>query len=107
LLLHWTKLGQFRRRHPALARGAHRKLSDLPYAFVRHDASTDDVVLVVLEVAAGARLALPACFKKESQLYDAYADRWLTVTDGWIRFTEYSTLALIECSSKNETAQTR
>lgn len=101
LLAHWRKLGQFRRRHPALARGAHRQVSDFPYAFTRDDAATGDLVMVVLEVMAGARLAVPACFKDASQLYDAYGDRWLAVIDGCITFSEYSALALVELTGKN------
>jgi len=36
LVTHWQKLGQFRQRHPAIAAGRHSKLSDSPYAFLRH-----------------------------------------------------------------------
>jgi alpha-amylase len=45
LLKHWQKLGQFRKRHYAVAAGSHQKLSDTPYAFSR--VADDDTVVVV------------------------------------------------------------
>src|SRR6185369_1341635 len=53
LLAHWRKLGSFRARHVALARGAHHMLAEAPYAFSRIDAATDDRVVVALD-ATGA-----------------------------------------------------
>ena len=44
-MAHWQKLGQFRKAHPAIAAGSHKKVSDKPYAFVRQKGK--DKVLVV------------------------------------------------------------
>jgi alpha-amylase len=46
ILAHWKALGQFRRRHPALAAGAHQKLEGDAYAFAR--TLGDDAVVVVV-----------------------------------------------------------
>ena len=46
LLAHGRKLGQFRARHVAIARGVHGKLSDAPYAFSR--VAAKDRVVVAL-----------------------------------------------------------
>ncbi|WP_379865310.1 alpha-amylase [Marinobacter sp. M5B] len=35
VLSHWTKLGQFRARHPAIGAGEHKQLSTKPYVFSR------------------------------------------------------------------------
>ena len=46
VLAHWRKLGSFRARHVALARGEHRELAGAPYAFSRIDAASGDRVVV-------------------------------------------------------------
>ena len=45
LVKHWQKLGEFRKEHPAVAAGGHKKISDKPYAFVRQ--KDGDKVMVV------------------------------------------------------------
>lgn len=45
LVKHWQRLGQFRARHPAIAAGSHRQLSDAPYSFLR-EKGADKVVVV-------------------------------------------------------------
>ena len=45
-LAHWQTLGQFRRRHPAIAAGAHQALEGDAYAFAR--TLGDDAVVVVV-----------------------------------------------------------
>ena len=35
ILLHWQKLGQFRRNHPAVGAGFHSEISNQPYTFSR------------------------------------------------------------------------
>lgn len=47
-LAHWQKLGQFRKRHPAIARGAHAPVSGGRYGFSRVSA-TDKVVVVLTD----------------------------------------------------------
>jgi alpha-amylase len=68
-LAHARKLGQFRLRHPALARGEHRLIAEKPYAFAR--VTDGDAVIAVPEAqgtlalqvhgvfADGARCATP------------------------------------------------
>ena len=45
LVKHWQKLGEFRKEHPAIAAGSHKKISDAPYVFVRE--KVKDKVMVV------------------------------------------------------------
>lgn len=45
LVEHWSKLNNFRLHHPAVAMGAHKKISDKPYAFMR-DTGSDKIVVV-------------------------------------------------------------
>lgn len=77
LLAHWRKLGQFRARHVALARGTHERLGTQPYAFSRIDG--DDKVVVALDVSAGSRVPVGAVFADGTALVDAYSGRRLVV----------------------------
>lgn len=45
LVKHWSRVLNFRNRHPAIAEGTHRQLSQKPYAFER--AKGDDKVVIV------------------------------------------------------------
>jgi alpha-amylase len=88
VLAHWQKLGRFRRRHPAVARGAHRKLADAPYAFHRHYASgtfTDDVI-VVMGAEGRTRLNVSHVFPDDTVLRDAYTGKIAIVSYGLVTF---------------------
>ncbi len=88
VLAHWQKLGRFRRRHPAVARGAHRKLADAPYAFHRHYASgtsTDDVI-VVMGAEGRTRLNVSRVFPDDTVLRDAYTGKIAIVSYGLVTF---------------------
>lgn len=85
LLDHWRKLGQFRQRHVALARGAHRQLGDAPYTFSRVDAASGDRVVVALEVEGMASIPVGEVFAEGSTVRDAYTGRTAVVTGGRVR----------------------
>lgn len=82
LLEHWRKLGQFRARHVAIARGEHRMLHERPYAFSRIDTTTGDRVLVALGVESATLLDVQGVFAEGESLYEAYSGRVLTVREG-------------------------
>jgi alpha-amylase len=87
VLAHWRKLGQFRARHVALAKGEHRKLSDTPYVFARvHPA---DKVVVGLGLTGGAPVQLPVqgVFADGDRVRDAYGGGLATVAAGRVQIT--------------------
>jgi len=89
VLGHWQKMGQFRRHHPSIARGAHQKLSDLPYAFHRHYAYgglTDDVI-VVLGARGRTQLNVSHIFPSDTVLRDAYTGNIAMVSYGLVSFS--------------------
>ena len=57
LLVHWQKLGNFRKRHPAVGAGRHQMLQQNPYLFKRSlkTSTTEDQVLVGLEWPEGPK----------------------------------------------------
>lgn len=80
LLEHWRRLGQFRARHPAIARGAHRKLGERPYTFSRVRES--DRVVVALGAGTGQPIPVAQVFADGQTLVDAYGGGQAVVTDG-------------------------
>ena len=94
VLAHWRKLGQFRLRHPAIAKGAHRKIGDAPYAFARIDAASGDRVVVALDVPGGAVLDVATIFHEGEVLTDAYSGWRGQVRDGRIQLQSAGTVLL-------------
>jgi alpha-amylase len=80
VLAHWRKLGSFRARHVALARGRHVKLAEAPYTFSR--ATADDRVLVSLGAKGTVRLPVAGLFAAGSKVHDAYGGTTATVSGG-------------------------
>ena len=80
VLAHWRKLGSFRARHVALARGRHTRLSDAPYTFSR--VAADDRVVVALGAKGKVELAVAGVFADGAKVHDAYGDTTATVHGG-------------------------
>jgi alpha-amylase len=94
LLAHWRKLGSFRARHVALARGAHRMLSEAPYAFSRIDAASDDRVVVALNASGPLVLAVADTFPDGQWLHDAYSGQRAVVANGQVSLAATGTVLL-------------
>lgn len=95
VLAHWRKLGQFRARHVAIARGAHRKRCHLPYVFSRIDNDSGDSILVVIGEGGQLTLDVAGVFHDGEWLRDGYGGARFTVEAGLIAFA-YDGVALIE-----------
>ncbi len=92
VLAHWQKLGQFRSRHVALARGVHRKLGSDPYAFSRVW-GTDRVV--ALPKASGAvTIPVDGVFRDGEMLRDAYSGLTVRVKAGKVSLDAQGTVLL-------------
>ncbi len=85
VLAHWQKLGQFRRRHVALAKGTHRKLSERPYVFSR--AHTDDRVVVALGASGEVAIPVGDTFTDGQRLRDAATGTVVTVREQRVTVT--------------------
>ncbi|MBR7801107.1 alpha-amylase family glycosyl hydrolase [Undibacterium fentianense] len=61
LLIHWQKLGQFRRAHIAVGAGVHQQISATPYIFKRHyqKDGVSDAVIAALDIEIGKALSIP------------------------------------------------
>ena len=88
VLEHWRKLGQFRRRHVALARGAHAKLADTPYTFSRQ--SSEDRVVVAVGMSSPGKVSVGAVYPEGARVRDAYTGATATVTGGAVEVAPHA-----------------
>jgi alpha-amylase len=98
ILEHWQKLGQFRRAHPAVGAGEHRRLQAEPYIFSR-TLETDELidrVLVAMDQGEGSKtIPVFGTFPDGTELLDAYSGATGTVTNGEISLVTESGLVLL------------
>jgi alpha-amylase len=76
VLDHWRKLGEFRRKHPAIGSGDHRRLQATPYVFSRtlKAGGRADKVVIALDQPAGARtIPVADVFPEGTLLLDSYS----------------------------------
>ena len=98
-LLHWQKLGKFRRNHPAIGAGKHKRLAKKPYVFSRTYISDDfkDKVVVGLDLPKGKKsLWVKGFFGDGTKLYDTYSDTFIEVQNGKANFESEYDIALLE-----------
>ncbi len=103
-LLHWQKLGQFRKNHPAIGAGIHQEISAQPYTFSRtfsKDNYTDQVV-VGLDLPIGKKeLSVGTIFENGTLLKDAYSGKVTIVTNGKISIDTNFDIVLLEKNKPN------
>lgn len=92
MLAHARKLGQFRLRHPALARGEHRLNSEAPYAFAR--VTANDRVIVAPDAQGAITLKVHGVFAEGATVRDAYSNQTTTVKDGAVAINATGTVLL-------------
>jgi alpha-amylase len=89
-LAHARKLGQFRLRHPALARGEHRLIAEKPYAFAR--VTDGDAVIAVPEAQGTLALQVHGVFADGARC--ATPTPITTVSNGTVTVTAGGTVLL-------------
>jgi alpha-amylase len=95
ILQHWKKLGKFRKNHPSVAFGTHRKIQDAPYVFSRVKA--DDRVVIGLDLPKGEKSVIVSeVFKSGEMLRDAYSGTIAIVEQGKIRINSPYDIVLLE-----------
>ena len=98
-LLHWQKLGQFRRNHPAVGAGIHKQISANSYVFSREYTTgnyTDNVV-VGLDLPIGKKeISVGTIFKNGDNVKDAYSGKVAIVIDGKVTFNTDFGIVLLE-----------
>ena len=98
-LLHWQKLGQFRKNHPAIGAGIHQKISSQPYVFSRTYTTNTytDQVVIGLDLPIGKKeLSVGTIFRDGTKLKDAYSGKETTVVNGKVSIDSEFDIVLLE-----------
>jgi alpha-amylase len=98
-LLHWQKLGQFRKNHPSVGAGIHKQISAQPYTFSRTFSKEDysDAVVVGLDLAIGTKeLFVGSIFAEGKLLKDAYSGKEAIVSNGKVTIDTEFNIVLLE-----------
>ncbi len=98
-LLHWQKLGQFRKNHPAVGAGIHREISNKPYVFSRtySKGKYTDQVVIGLELNKGKKeIPVGTIFKNGSKVKDTYSGKTAIVSKGKVTIDSDFDIVLIE-----------
>lgn len=99
LLVHYQKLGVFRKNHPAVGAGVHQKISSNYYLFTRTFSSKNytDKVLVGLDFPIGNKeINVANYFPEGTNVRDAYSGQLAKVENGKITINTNYTILLIE-----------
>lgn len=100
-LLHWQKLGQFRKNHPSIGAGIHKQISAQPYTFSRTFATENyvDGVVVGLDLAIGMKeLTVGPVFADGTLLKDTYSGKETVVVKGKVTIDSEFDIVLLESS---------
>jgi alpha-amylase len=98
-LLHWQKLGQFRKNHPSIGAGVHQEITTQPYTFSRMFAKSDyiDQVVVGLDLPMGKKqLSVGTIFPDGTKLTDAYSRKETIVSNGKVSIDTNFDIVLLE-----------
>jgi alpha-amylase len=96
--LHYQKLGQFRKAHPAVGAGIHQMISEDPYIFSREferEGYTDRVV-AGLDLDPGKKeIDLGGRFEDGTVLRDYYSGKQVTVQEGSVTIDSHHDIVLL------------
>ena len=99
MLLHWQKLGNFRKNHPAVGAGIHKEILASPYVFSRtfsRDNFTDKVI-IGLDLPKGQKeISVGTIFKDGTKLKDAYSGKEVVVSNGKVTIDTEFDIVLLE-----------
>ncbi|SFM98415.1 alpha-amylase [Algoriella xinjiangensis] len=95
LLIHFQKLGQFRRNHPAVGAGKQTDLQNSPYIFIRK--YKDDEVIIGLDLSVNRKeIDVKSVWADGTKVRDAYSNQQFVVKDGKISIDAPTTIVLVE-----------
>lgn len=98
-LAHWQKLGQFRKKHPAVGAGVNKEITASPYVCERtfNKGNYSDRVVIGLDLAKGSKqIAVGAAFKNGTAVRDAYSGKTAVVTNGKVTLDTEFDIVLLE-----------
>lgn len=101
LLIHYQRLGKFRKNHPSVGAGVHEMISEKPYWFSRiyTKGNYTDKVVVGLDLPQGKKTApVSSVFVNGALLKDAYSGEKAVVKNGKVELNTPYSIVLLEQS---------
>jgi len=96
---HWSRLGQFRKAHPAVGAGVHTQLQTNPYTFSRvfERGAIRDRVVVALDLPKDkpTPVTVAGVFSDGQTVRDYYSGKTAIVADGKVQFDAGNAIVLI------------
>jgi alpha-amylase len=99
VLLHWQKLGNFRKNHPAIGAGIHQEISASPYVFSRTFSKYNfmDNVVIGLDFPKGQKeISVGTIFNDGTKLKDGYSGKEALVSNGKVMIDSEFGIVLLE-----------
>ena len=99
VMLHWQKLGLFRKNHPAIGAGVHAQISASPYVFSRTftKGKYTDKVVVALDLDKGEKnIPVGKIFTDGTKVKDGYSGKTATVVKGKVTLNTDFEIVLLE-----------
>lgn len=99
VLVHWQKLGKFRKNHPSVGAGKHKMISKTPHVFSRSFEKGDysDQVVIGLELPSGEKtIDVSSVFKDGDVLLESYSNKETEVKDGKVNLSTTFSIVLLE-----------
>lgn len=97
--IHWQKLSNFRKNHPAIGAGIHTQISSTPYVFSRAfvKGNFNDTVVVGLDLPLGNKeISVGTIFKNGNKVKDAYSGKTSIVKNGKVAINSPFQILLLE-----------
>jgi alpha-amylase len=99
ILLHWQKLGRFRRDHPSIGAGVHTQIKAKYYTFSRSFSNgkyTDKVVVGLNYPKGNKQIVVGNIFKNGTKVKDAYSGKTSIAIDGKVALNSDFEFVLLE-----------
>ncbi len=97
--IHWQKLSDFRKNHPAIGAGIHTQISSTPYVFSRTfvKGNFNDTVVVGLDLPLGNKeISVGTIFKNGNKVKDVYSGKTSIVKNGKVAINSPFQILLLE-----------
>ena len=97
--IHWQKLSNFRKNHPAIGAGIHTQISSTPYVFSRTfvKGNFNDTVVVGLDLPLGNKeISVGTIFKNGNKVKDVYSGKTSIVKNGKVAINSPFQILLLE-----------
>jgi alpha-amylase len=98
-LVHWQKLGKFRKNHPSIGAGVHKQITTAPYLFTRTLTKGEytDQVVIGLDLPLGKKqLDVSAIYPDGTKVKDSYSGLTTIVKKGQIKLKTDFDIVLLE-----------